>query len=308
LEQYYNLWTIKCKTAYKKGTWKPVPTLTFPGNESISGTSCIPSIGLSASVNNKTPTAAAAKDKKRWGLFSKHKGQPPSPSSGSMPSPTTPNSSGSPAHRKLSMGPVPVSLGRATPSSSETLLCKPRDPATVDDEGCYSQHSSLLGSPPSTSASAPSFNVRLPNSVNKSMPKFILEVPTIQETLASTHLRRLFFGTFLEMRLGDEEKTQWNALCKFHADTVCLSDAELTSKQKSICESAMKLLDSYPQLPLHDELVKSIKESSYVVTSHFFFEAESKLYSQFHNNYQSFLLNNRWSPSNASPGPQPRHS
>jgi len=286
LEQYYNPWITKCKSAYKKGTWTPAKSLTFFGNESISGTSCIPSIGMSASVSKKPTLAPSIKDKKRWGFSPFSKGKPPSPSSGSIPSPTSPSASSSPLPRKASIGSSSSPVSKEPTGSNEILLCKSRDNAISDDEMGPSHHSGI--------------NLRLPNSVVKSMPKFVLEVPTIQETLASTHLRRMFYGTFLEMRLGDEEKVLWNDFCKFHKDFVCWTDAELTSRQKEICDAAMKLLDEHPQIPLHDDLVKSIKESRYTVTSHFFFEAENKLYGQFHAYYQSFLLNNRWVSHNPS--------
>jgi len=302
LEQYYTLWTLKCKSAYRKGNWTAVPSLTFFGNESISGTSCIPSIGMSASVSGKTPSAASAgsKDKKRWGFspFSKPK-VPPSPTSGSA-SPTTPSSSsGSSSARKASTssGSFSPVIGKSgSPSgSSENLLCKPRDTSVSDDESLYTSHASSSGNSSSNQTPNPQpISFRLPSKVLKNAPKFTLEVPTLVETLSSTHLRRLFYGTFLEFRLGDEEKKLWNALCKFHATYATLTDAEVTSRQKEICEAAMKLMTDFPQIPSRDGLMKNIAESRYTATCHFFYEAESRLYSSFYSNYQSFLVNNHW--------------
>jgi len=294
LENYYNMWIQKCMSSIKKISWTPTTSLTFAGNESISGTSCVPSIGMSSSVNSKTPHAGASvKDKKRKGFsFAKPKLSPISPgSSGPIPSPipspqsTTCPSPPHPSHvRKASIGSaMPLSSAKGFNSHSEALLCKSREPAVSDDESFY---------PPSTSSS--SSNIRLPSSVAKSIPKFSLEVPTLAETLASTHLRRMFFATFLDFRLGDDEKMLWNALSKFHADYVCWTDAELSTRQKEISHAAMKILEEYTRIPDRDNLMKCINESLFNVTSHFFYEAECKLYSQFHSSYQSFLVNNRW--------------
>jgi len=273
MEQYYPSWVKRCKIFYRKISWTPVKLMTFIGSDAIADTSCIPSVGIAATITSRAPT------KERKHLFSGF-GKPRSGSTAgasitpSNSSTMLASSSYSPGTKRASFSPV---IGRSPTgsSSSDTLMSKPVEAVASDDEdGVNPRH--------------------LPNSVPKSYPKFMLEVPTFPETFASTHLRRLFYGSFLEMRLGDEEKKLWNVLCKFHADFACLTDAEVTSRQSDIIDAAMNVLDQFPQLPGHDEMVTSLKEKRYTVSSRFFFDAEAKLYGQFHANYQSFLSNNKW--------------
>jgi len=64
---YYKDWLAKNKSAYKSG-WIPVSHLTFVSNDSIPGTSWLPTIGLIGEASSKTITV----QKKKWG-FGKHK-------------------------------------------------------------------------------------------------------------------------------------------------------------------------------------------------------------------------------------------
>jgi len=73
-----------------------------------------------------------------------------------------------------------------------------------------------------------------------------------------------------------------------------LTDVEVSQRQKDIHDAAMKILEEYPSLPCHDELLKTINNSSCYISARFFFDAEVKLYGSFHGNYQSFLAKNQW--------------
>jgi len=284
MEQYYGSFVKRCKLIYRKISWTPVKILTFVGSDSIGDTSCIPSVGIAATISSRAP-----KEKRRWGFsgFGKQRSQP---NTGSVTIPTSTSSTfpGSPTSSMVAGSPVQTKtaspiIGLRSPGSPSTdsLLSKPLDTVASDDEGdmVNSRHH---------------HHMSVPSSVPKSVPEFTMEVPTFPETFASTHLRRLFYGCFLEMRLGDDEKALWNALCKFHSDFACLTDAEVTARQDEIIKAALKVLSSYPQLPDHDELVAALSEKRYTVSSHFFFDTERKLYGQFHASYQSFLSHNKW--------------
>jgi len=171
---------------------------------------------------------------------------------------STTNAVDSPVMRK-----VPVSPSGSY--SGDSPISRPYDLSASDEDN------TLFGG-------HPSHHHHMPSSVPKSVPSFMLEVPTFPETFASTHLRRLFYGSYLEVRLGDDEKAVWDALCKFHADFACLTDAEVTARQKDIIDAASKLLEKFPDLPNHDALVTALKDHHYTVSSRFFFDAESKLY------------------------------
>jgi len=273
LTRFYTAWLSKCKSVYKQGGWVPVPRLTYVSNDAIPGTSWIPSVGISTEINSKSMPSA----KKKWSLMEKLRNN-------------SSNSSGS------NEPPSPI-LGKS-PHSSKLLAHSPKDDSSAaSGTKSVEEEYEYLASPSGAGGAEPPKahrHYRVPSTVNKSIPVFRMEVPTVVDTLTSAHLRRLFFATFLDFRLGDDEKALWNSLSKFQADFVAFTDAAVVEHQSSIREAAMKVLDDNPSIPNHDELVSVIKESKYNITSRFFFDAETKLYGAFHNSYQSFLVNNQW--------------
>ena len=281
LVQYYNQWIVKCKLTYKMSAWVPVKKLTFVSNNAIPGTSWIPSIQLS----NSDVSSKAMPTKKRWGLVSKIRGNSP------VDRPVSPPESGhkrSASSSSSSSSSISVSQ---SPASQKTEDVSPNSVRRGSVASCEERGEPLPTTPEPQKQSAP---IRLPSSVQKSIPVFNMEVPTMPETLGSSHLRRLFYATFLELRLGDDEKIVWKALCHFQDSFACLTDPEIAQRQGDIRAAAKKVLDENPSIPNRDELMKALNESSYPVSSRFFFNAEAKLYGHFHESYQSFLLNNHW--------------
>ena len=318
LEQHYAAWTAKCKSAYRKGTWTPVAVPTFVGNDAITGTSTLQATGVTTLVSGKMPSpggsgsgSGSGKDRKRWGLgvLARVKadlaGSGAGSSSGSSsndvgvspraPPFRTPAGSGSSGGNGGVYGVPPRVLSpMASPVVGRLPQCPPVE--CVGAKTRRDSYEDVMLSPGGNAPLSPGgMQLTLPSTVAKSVPTIALEVPTLQETLCSTHLRRLFFATFLDLRLGDDEKAVWAALCRFHASFVCLTDAEVASRQGDIRAAAQKVLDEVgDRLPEHDTLAQCVADPRFVLTARFFCNAECKLYTQFHNSYQSFLLTNHW--------------
>ena len=172
-----------------------------------------------------------------------------------------------------------------TPPKDDLLLIGDRHDSASDDE-CHS------GTRRGLDKLMDSHNKQVV--VPKSSSDIHMEIPTLADTLSCTHLRRLFFASFLEYRLGDGETKLWNSLCKFHSDFSSLTDMEVSQRQNDIRDSAMKVLSDNPNLPFHDDLVKVITDSVYEISSRFFVDVETKLYGPFYADYESFLAKNQW--------------
>jgi len=287
--KYYSDWAKKNKLAYKFSSWVPVKFLTFVSNDAIPGTSWIPSVSLSNDVTTKSMPVA----KKKFSLMSKLRGSSSSTAiatAAELPSPVTVTA----ASKSKSMN---FGGHSSSPSSSSSAKGK-NDAASTHEEQAKDSASACSEdekySSPSSTGGEPLKTIRLPSTVPKNVPVFNLEIPSLVETLTSSHLRRLFFSSFLEFRLGDDEKALWNELSKFQEAFASLTDEEVASRQKDICEAAKKVLTENPRIPDHDDLVKTLDQSLHPVSSRFFLNAEVKLYELFHNSYQSFLANNNW--------------
>jgi len=251
-----------------------VQRLSFISINAIPGTSWIPSVGLSTEMSG----SSLPQPKRKWSLVNKLR----SNSSGETPSPTMTHAAPpSPVNRVILC--KDDSAQTRTRRESRENLCG--SASSLED---VSENSSLGDAQKSSS------RFRIPSSLPKSIPTFHMEIPTLTETLTSSHLRRLFFSTFLEFRLGDDERKLWDSLTKFQADFGSLTDVEVAQHQKDIRGAAQKILTEYPLIPNHDILVKAIKDSSFHASSRFFLDAEVKLYAIFHNSYQSYLSNNQW--------------
>ena len=304
LEQYYAGWTAKCKSAYRKHAWTPVAVPTFVGNDAIAGTSTIQATGVTTLVVGRSSSPGLSggsngsgnKDRRRWGLgafAARVKADLASAgSSGGSSSGSSSNDYGASPRMgpfrtpAAGAGPTRVLSPVASPVVGRLPQCPP-----VECIGAKTRRDSCEDVPLSPVGAA----MVLPSTVARSVPTFALEVPTLQETLCSTHLRRLFYATFLDLRLGDDERALWHALCRFHASFVCLTDAEVASRQADIRAAAQKVLDEYGErLPEHDTLAQCVADPRFVLTARFFCNAECKLYTNFHNSYQSFLLTNHW--------------
>jgi len=276
----YQAWVVKCKSVYCKGGWQPVQQLTLVGGHAVPGTTWVTALGVTTDTENVSVPSA----KKRWGLRNLRRKD--SVRSVRMESPPLGPlaATGIAGHKSISFqvkpgAPrVPFTLGKDDSSLS-------RDTSSSGD--FHSSRSDGEGIPGTLLPA-------MPNSVPKSIPDYRMEIPTIHDTLACTLLRRMFYGSFLEYRLIEDEKNVWNALCKFHADFSSLTDAEVVQRQKDIRSAAMKVLEENPTIPFHDEMTKTLSEEGGFVTARFFFEAEVRLYSGFHNGYQTFLTKNQW--------------
>jgi len=283
---YYTSWVNKCKPAYKAGGWQPVKNLTFIGGNAVPGTTWIPTLGVSTEVSN----SLAQPTKKKWGLRKLRN----SANGSEMLSPPSPI-----IGKKTSYRASTNSIGVVVTSPKEDLLLSksPHDSSgnsAVSDDEDRSSSSGISASTSRNNLDKLMDAHALPIVVPRNVPDVHMEVPTLLDTLSCTHLRRLFYSIFLEYRLGDGEKKLWNALCKFHSDFSSLTDAEVFRRQKDIREAALKVLQENPEIPDNQSLVKAINDSTYNVSSRFFFDAEVKLYGTFHNNYESFLAKNQW--------------
>jgi len=274
LFQFYQQWISKCKSAYKGNTWVPVRSLTFVSNDAVPGTSWIPSVRL---ANNEV-SSKSIPSKKRSGILSKIRG----------------GAGSSPKEQTLSSPSGSATAHKSSASSSQSVVGLKLELGPPRAESLSPKKQSDDAEPLLASSESHKTPIRLPNYVQKSLPVFYMEIPSINETLVSSHLRRLFYGTFLEPRLGDEEKTLWNTLCKFQESFVGMSDPEIAEHQKDIREAAKKILDENTYLPQRDTLLLDLEKSKYPVSSKFFFNSEIELYGRFHQNYQSYLLNNHW--------------
>jgi len=289
LTKYYAAWIKKCKDAYKNGGWVPVPRLTFVSNNAIPGTSWIPSVGIQTDVTTKSMPPSSSGTKKKWSLFGKHRSTA-SYSEASAPTPI--------AGKKSSSGTLsaPHSPGTkliVTEPKEEGLPVVKLEVSTGSSAPDDDSESSASSSNSSTEQRR-SRSFRVPGSLAKSVPVFRMEVPTICETLTSAHLRRLFYSTFLEFRLGNDEKELWATLSKFQATYLSLTDEDIAQRQKDIRDAAMTILKNNPRIPDHDNLIAVIEKGEYSISSKFFLDAEMKMYEAFHNSYQSFLSNNQW--------------
>jgi len=277
LSRYYSSWLAKSTSLYKHGGWVPVKSLTFVGSDAIPGTSWIPTVGLPSDLPSPVHSPPP---KMKWSLLDKLRNN----SSGGDPPALRPT----PPPR----GPSSRALPRPRPHAKEeqTPIVKPRsDTLSSCSSVSTDDDNSNDGSPTATGS------FRLPSSVPRNVPAFYMEIPSLKETLTSSNLRRLFFATFLEFRLSDDEKKVWSELSKFQADFGSLTDAEFAKCQKEIRAAAIKVLEGNPDIPDHDALLKVLRDSSsYPVSSRFFMDAETKLYGKFHDAYQSFLANNQW--------------
>lgn len=318
LEQHYTAWTAKCKSAYRKGAWTPVAVPTFVGNDAITGTSTLQATGVTTLVAGKMQSpggSGSGKDRKRWGglgVLARVKADlTGSGSSGGSSSGTSSSGCGNNDFgASPRVPPFRTPAGNSGGSSGPTRVLSPSLSASpvvgrlpqcppVECVGAKTRRDSYEDVMLSPSGNAPlspvGMQLTLPSTVARSVPTIALEVPTLQETLCSTHLRRLFYTTFLDLRLGDDERAVWTALSRFHASFVCLTDAEVASRQGDIRAAAQKVLDECgDRLPEHDTLAQCVADPRFVLTARFFCNAECKLYTRFHNSYQSFLLTNHW--------------
>jgi len=252
LANYYDSWLSKCKSVYKNGGWTPNWYVTFVSNDAIPGTSLLPSIGFNTDVK-PTPQAQA---KKKRGFMDIIKG-------------TTSSDEPTSAHSP----PLKVLL-----------------PRSGSDSGSKHSHSR-------SGSDSDTLVVKKPEdlqskSVTKTVPVFNMEIPTLSDTLVCARLRRHFYTTFLESRLGNDEKKLWTALSEFQEAYQSLSDEEVCQRQKDIRDAAMTILKNNSSIPDRDNLMDIIEKEKYNVSSKFFLGVEMKIYQDLHKSYQSFLESN----------------
>jgi len=124
---------------------------------------------------------------------------------------------------------------------------------------------------------------------------YMPRVPSLDETLDSILLRRMFEDYYLLPRLTDEGDRQlWKKLRDFAGSFTDLSDEEFTSKQPELRAKAQEILDQFPSYLRKQPFLKSRLASNCIVTMRFFREEETFLYGKAHQSYESLLEKSGW--------------
>jgi len=124
---------------------------------------------------------------------------------------------------------------------------------------------------------------------------YMPRVPTLDETMDSVLLRKIFEDYYLYPRLStDEERNLWRSLRDFAAAFSSISDEDFTTKQPEFRELAQHILDTYPSFLTKQPFLKSRLANNSIVTIRFFREEEKILYNKAHQSYESLLEKSGW--------------
>lgn len=122
-------------------------------------------------------------------------------------------------------------------------------------------------------------------------------VPTLDETLDSVPLRRMFEDYYLLARLPSAADVQvWRSLSNYAAAFARLSDDDFAARQDDLRAQARTILDLYPSFFRKEPFLASRLAKKAIVTVRFFREEEYHLYSLAHQSYQKLLEKSGWLP------------
>jgi len=124
---------------------------------------------------------------------------------------------------------------------------------------------------------------------------YLPRIPTLDETMDSILLRKIFEEYYLLPRLLDEtERELWKNLRDYAACFANLSDEDVTNQQPELRARALEILDKYPSYLTKQPFLKSRIASNCFVTVRFFREEEKFLYGKSHQSYESVLEKSGW--------------
>jgi len=124
---------------------------------------------------------------------------------------------------------------------------------------------------------------------------YLPRVPSLDETLDSHLLRKMFEDYYLFPRLVDEtERELWRNLRDYAASFAHLSDEDVSAQQPELRARALAILDTYPSYLRKQPFLKSRINNECFVTIRFFREEEKFLYGQAHQSYESLLEKSGW--------------
>ena len=122
-------------------------------------------------------------------------------------------------------------------------------------------------------------------------------MPTLDETLDSVPLRRMFEDYYLLPRLGSPADVQvWRSLSNYAAAFARLSDDDFSARQDELRAQAQTILDLYPSFFRKEPFLASRLAKKAIVTVRFFREEEFFLYNKAHQSYQKLLEKSGWLP------------
>jgi len=124
---------------------------------------------------------------------------------------------------------------------------------------------------------------------------YLPRVPSLDETMDSLLLRKMFEDYYLFPRLVDEtERELWRNLRDYAATFAQLSDEDVSAQQPELRAKALAILDTYPSYLSKQPFLKSRISNNCFVTIRFFREEEKFLYGQAHHSYESLLEKSGW--------------
>jgi len=140
------------------------------------------------------------------------------------------------------------------------------------------------------------FDIVAGASVNKSFQEkanaFI--IPSIDLTLSSPFLRKMFELVYLENVLGTSEMSLWEGFCTFLSKYDNMSNEQLCDGQEELLNDILAFCDRYKGvLPKYEEIKERAKKQK-ILFPNFFRPLEIELFGTYHAGYETLLRKNGW--------------
>ena len=122
----------------------------------------------------------------------------------------------------------------------------------------------------------------------------VMTVPTLEETLCSSYLRRLFCSVYLDGTLSAAEHEMWDGFCAFYGKYSAMRDEEVLASQDDMRTSILNFVSKFKNIMKDPAKIKARAEKEKVLLPQFFRDDEIAEYRAHHTKYEAELKKLGW--------------
>lgn len=122
----------------------------------------------------------------------------------------------------------------------------------------------------------------------------VMNVPTLEETLCSSYLRRLFCSVYLDGTLSAAEHEMWDGFCAFYGKYSAMRDEEVLASQDDMRTSILNFVSKFKNIMKDPAKTKARAEKEKVLLPQFFRDDEIAEYRAHHTKYEAELKKLGW--------------
>jgi len=119
-------------------------------------------------------------------------------------------------------------------------------------------------------------------------------IPTLEETLSSTFLRKILVANYLETHLPEDDMVLWKKFSAFLEKYQPMSDSDIESCQDEMRAAALEILDKHESFMKKGYFLRSHIQKKGLITPAFFREEEVNLVRRFYTGYENMLQQKGW--------------